>query len=108
MQGPWTHNQVLVLCFYLSVGTRMVLTPVREGMEELWVRQLNLWVLSSGALTSPQVLRSCDLAVMSLLPPARSGGMGSASWRQWRPADPCRGKLDFLLNELSVVALSMT
>lgn len=103
MQGPWRHSQVLVLCSCLSVGTGMALTPVREGMEELWVRQFNLWVHSSGDLTSPRVLGSCDLAVMSLLPSARSGGMGSSYWRQWGPAGPCRGKLNFLLIELSVV-----
>lgn len=97
-------GQVLVLCSCLSVGARMALIPVREGMEELWVRQFNSWVLSSGALPSPQVLGSCDLAVMSLLPSARSGGTGSACWGQWGPAGPCRGKLDFLLVELSVVA----
>lgn len=51
-----------------------------------------------------QVLGSCDLAVMSLLPSARSGGMTSACWRQWGPADPSRGKLNFCFIELSLVA----
>lgn len=51
-----------------------------------------------------QVLGSCDLALMSLLPSARSGGMSSACCRLWGPAGPSRGKLDFRFIELSVVA----
>lgn len=61
----------------------MSLSPVGKRTEELWVRLSNLWVLGSGAPTSPRVLGSCDPAVISLLPSARKGDAGSACWGRW-------------------------
>lgn len=73
----------------------MPLSPMGKRMEELWVRLFNLWVLGSGAPTSPCELGSHDPAMISLLPSTRKVGVGSACWGQWGPGDPGEGKVGF-------------